>query len=105
MGEVVKDPTGKEGLVLQEFAECCNASSEDQLHFYLFCHRSLKEYHDISMNAMGENNQQLEDDLRKIEGRFKQYIMKSTDVETFQLIDGVIVADESAPGWDLLTTS
>jgi len=105
MGEVVKDPTGKEGLVLQEFAECCNASGENQLHFYLFCHRSLKEYHDISMNVMGTNNQQLEDDLRKIEGRFKQYIMKSTDVETFQLIDGVIVADTSAPGWRLLTTN
>lgn len=104
MGEVVKDPTGKEGLVLQEFAECCNASGENQLHFYLFCHRSLKEYHDISMNVMGTNNQQLEDDLRKIEGRFKQYIMKSTDVETFQLIDGVIVAETADPGWDSLTT-
>jgi len=105
MGEVVKDPTGKEGLVLQEFAERCNNSGEGQLHFYLFCHRSLKEYHDISMNAMGANNQQIEDDLRKIEGRFKQYIMKSTDVETFQLIDGVIVADKSASGWEELTTN
>jgi hypothetical protein len=54
---------------------------------------------------MGTSNQQLEDDLRKIEGRFKQYIMKSTDVETFQLIDGVIVADESASGWKMLTTN
>lgn len=104
MGEVVKDPTGKEGLILQEFAECCNASAENQLHFYLFCHRSLKEYHDISMNAMGGNTQHLEEDLRKIEGRFKQYIMKSTDIETFQLIDGVIVANQSAPGWELMTT-
>ncbi|MEA1921186.1 MAG: hypothetical protein U9N63_00865, partial [Pseudomonadota bacterium] len=105
MGEVVKDPSGKEGLVLQEFAECCNGSGDNQLHFYLFCHRSLKEYHDISMNVLGVNNQQLEDDLRKIEGRFKQYIMKSTDVETFQLIDGVIVADENAEGWDKLTSN
>lgn len=104
MGEVVKDPTGREGLVLQEFAECCNDSENNQLHFYLFCHRSLKEYHDISMNALGVNNKQLEDDLRKIEGRFKQYIMKSTDVETFQLIEGVIVADEQTNGWDQLTT-
>ena len=105
MGEVVKDPTGKEGLVLQEFAECCNASENNQLHFYLFCHRSLKEYHDISINAFGGNNQQLEDDLRKIEGRFKQYILKSTDVETFQLIDGVIVANEKAEDWEKLVTN
>jgi len=103
MGEVVKDPTGREGLVLQEFAECCNDSESNQLHFYLFCHRSLKEYHDISMASPGVNNKQLEDDLRKIEGRFKQYIMKSTDVETFQLIDGVIVADKKAKGWEQLT--
>jgi hypothetical protein len=105
MGEVVKDPTGKEGLVLQEFAECCNDSENNQLHFYLFCHRSLKEYHDISMNALGANTRQLEDDLQKIEGRFKQYIMKSTDVETFQLIDGVIVANEHSDGWNKLITN
>ena len=104
MGEVVKDPTGKEGLILQEFAEYCNSSEDNQLHFYLFCHRSLKEYHDISMNVSGTNNQQLEEDLRKIEGRFKEYILKSTDVETFQLIDGVIIVDAAAEGWKQLTT-
>ncbi|MCJ7604184.1 MAG: hypothetical protein MUO63_22125 [Desulfobulbaceae bacterium] len=105
MEEVVKDPTGKEGLALQDFAECCNASAENQLHLYLFCHRSLKEYHDISRSASSFSHQNLEDDLRKIEGRFKQYILKSTDVETFQLIDGVIVADEKSHGWQELTTS
>ncbi len=103
MGEVVKDPTGKEGLVLQEFAECCNDSQDNQIHFYIFCHRSLKEYHDISMSTFGGNNNQLEEDLRKIEGRFKPYMMKSTDVETFQLIDAVIVADEKSDGWNKLT--
>ena len=105
MEEVVKDPTGKEGLALQDFAECCNASAENQIHLYLFCHRSLKEYHDISRSASSFSHQNLEDDLRKIEGRFKQYILKSTDVETFQLINGVIVADEQSPGWQKLETS
>ncbi|EFK09464.1 conserved hypothetical protein [delta proteobacterium NaphS2] len=103
MGEVVKDPTGKEGLVLQEFAECCNDSLENQLHFYIFCHRSLKEYHDISMSMGGGNQNQLEEDLRKIEGRFKPYMMKSTDVETFELIDAVIVADKNTDSWNRLT--
>lgn len=103
MGEVVKDPTGKEGLVLQEFAECCNDSLDNQIHFYIFCHRSLKEYHDISMSTLGGNTNQLEEDLRKIEGRFKPYMMKSTDVETFQLINAVIVADQKGDGWNKLT--
>jgi hypothetical protein len=104
MGEVVKDPTGREGLVLQEFAECCNDSLDNQIHFYVFCHRSLKEYHDISVNTLDANRNQLEEDLRKIEGRFKPYIMKSTDVETFQLIDAVIIADEQTDGWKKLIT-
>ncbi len=105
MEEVVKDPTGKEGLDLQAFAESCNASAMEQIHLYLFCHRSLKEYHDISRIALGSSHQKLEEDLRKIEGRFKQYILKSTDTETFQLIDGVIIADESSQGWRELTTT
>ncbi|MBF0103010.1 MAG: hypothetical protein HQK77_19100, partial [Desulfobacterales bacterium] len=99
MEEVVKDPSGKEGLLLQEFAECCNSSEENQLHLYLFCHRSLKEYHDISKTANMSKHQQIEADLRKIEGRFKQFILKSTDVETFQLIDAVIVQDQKSPEW------
>ncbi|MCI5132017.1 MAG: hypothetical protein D3904_10955, partial [Candidatus Electrothrix sp. EH2] len=103
MGEVVKDPSGREGLMLQEFAECCNSSESKQLHLYLFCHRSLKEYHDVSLSALGPGNQQLEDDLRKIEGRFKQYTMKSTDVETFQLISGVVRADTDSQDWNALT--
>lgn len=105
MEEVVKDPTGKEGLALQDFAECCNASAENQMHLYLFCHRSLKEYHDISRSASSYSQQNLEDDLRKIEGRFKQYILKSTDVETFLLINGVILTDEQSGGWQKLTES
>jgi len=102
MEEVVKDPTGKEGLSLQDFAECCNASQENQMHLYLFCHRSLKEYHDISRASLAATYQQLEDDLRKIEGRFKQYVLKSTDVETFQLIEAVILADQESHGWNEL---
>ncbi len=105
MEEVVKDPTGKEGLTLQNFAECCNSSSENQLHLYLFCHRSLKEYHDISRSVSSFSHLRLEDDLRKIEGRFKQYTLKSTDAETFQLINGVVVADEQSLGWKHLKTS
>ena len=105
MEEVVKDPSGKEGLDLQAFAELCNASAMNQIHLYLFCHRSLKEYHDISRITLAASHQKLEEDLRKIEGRFKQYILKSTDTETFQLIDGVIIADEQSPGWSELTTT
>jgi hypothetical protein len=105
MEEVVKDPTSREGLLLQEFAECCNSSEENQLHLYLFCHRSLKEYHDISKTANTSKYRQIEEDLRKIEGRFKLFVMKSTDLETFQLIDAVIIADENSTHWaNLLNT-
>lgn len=103
MEEVVKDPRGREGLDLQEFAECCNYSEEDQIHFYLFCHRSLKEY-TARITAREDQRQQWEADLRKIEGRFKPFSLKSTDVETFQLIDSVIVVDEESEAWSHLLT-
>lgn len=101
MEEVVKDPRGREGLDLQEFAESCNYSDEHQIHFYLFCHRSLKEY-TARITAREDQRQQWEADLRKIEGRFKPFNLKSTDVETFQLIDSVIIADERSQNWTRL---
>ena len=58
MEEVVKDPAGSEGLELQEFAENCNYSEDLQIHLYLFCHRSLKEYHDISRSLVSEDHKQ-----------------------------------------------
>lgn len=103
MEEVVKDPSGREGIDLQEFAEQCNYSEDYPLHFYLFCHRSLKEYHDISKLSIQQDYRlQREEDFRKIEGRFKPFIMKSTDTETFQLIDRVIIADEQSSQWKSL---
>lgn len=98
MNEIVKDPSSSEGLVLQEFAECCNSSGENQLHLYLFCHKSLKEYHE-TVTSIFSSNKHLEDDFRKIEGRFKHYVMTSTDVETFQLIDAVISANTRTEDW------
>ncbi|QTA79045.1 Uncharacterized protein dnl_12940 [Desulfonema limicola] len=105
MEEVVKDPSGKEGIDLQEFAESCNYSEEYQLHLYLFCHRSLKEYQDISKSGAGihDSLQQREDDLRKIEGRFKPFILKNTSAETFRLISSVIITDENSVQWKHLT--
>lgn len=93
MEDVVKDPAGREGLELQEFAECCNNSEEHQLHLYLFCHRSLKEYQDVTKSVLGlqEGEKQREDDLRKIEGRFRAFTMATSDRESFQLINAVII--------------
>ena len=101
MEEVVKDPTGSEAEELQDFAECCNDSGESQLHLYLFCHRSLKEYQDVSRSAMlMGGGKEREEDLRKLEGRFaKPFHMKNSDVETFRLIDNVIIADTESDAW------
>jgi len=98
MEEVVKDPKGREGEDLQKFAECCSYSEEQQIHLYLFCHRSLKEY-TSRITARDDQRQRWEADLRKIEGRFKAFILKSSDAETFQLIDSVIISDDESDGW------
>jgi len=73
----------------------------EKINCILICFATghYKEYHDIFKSIHVSDYKKLAEDLRKIEGRFKQYILKSTDVETFQLIDGVIVADEQSDGW------
>ena len=42
MEEVVKDPRGRKGLDLQEFAESCNYSEENQIHLYLLLSSVIK---------------------------------------------------------------
>jgi len=44
MERVVEDPESNQAHQLQSFAESCNGSGKNQIHFYLACHRSLDEY-------------------------------------------------------------
>lgn len=101
MERVVDDPGGLEGQNIQDFAQKgCNASQLNQIHLYLICHRSLQEYVDISSmkrtTGMSKNDQ---DEWVKISGRFRQFNMKTTDHEVFQLINHIIIQKTDDPKW------
>lgn len=101
MERVVNDPGGMEGQSIQDFAQKgCNNSRKNQIHLYLICHRSLEEYVAVSatMRASGMSKKE-QDEWKKISGRFREFHMKTTDYEVFQLIDQVIVQNERDPAW------
>lgn len=101
MERVVDDPRGMEGQSIQDFAQrCCNSSHKHQVHLYLICHRSLQEY--VSLGAISRHSGMSkgeQDEWNKIAGRFREFNMRSTDHETFHLIDQVLVQNRDAPLW------
>lgn len=100
MEHVLDDPSAEESRDIGRFAETCNGSQKHQLHLYLVCHRSLEEYAQISglKRTMGLSKTQQED-LQKETGRFRQFSMKSSDSEVFELIDQVIGQRTETQAW------
>jgi hypothetical protein len=98
MARVVDDPRGIEGQSIQDFAQKgCNSSRDAQVHLYLICHRSLQEYVGLSAihRATGMSKAD-QDEWNKIAGRFREFNMRTTDHEIFNLIDHVVVQQENA---------
>lgn len=97
---VAQDPGGPEGQSIQRFAERCNNSHREQVHLYLICHRSLQEYVHVStvmrMSGMSEAQSQ---EWNKISGRFREFLMRTSDKEIFHLIDQVVVQKEACEQW------
>jgi len=101
MERVVADPRGIEGQSIQDFAQKgCNNSHRNQVHLYLICHRSLQEYVRIStiMRTSGMSRTD-EEEWNKINGRFRQFDMKTTDLEVFQLMDQVVMQKDQDTAW------
>lgn len=98
---VINDPRGIEGQNIQTFADgCCNRSGKYHVHLYLICHRSLQEYVGISTIARTTGMSKADQvEWNKISGRFRQFDMKSTDKEVFDLIDQVLIQKESDQLW------
>ena len=104
---IVEEPHGKEGEAIQNFADgCCNLQGDAQVHLYLLCHRTLKEYSTINAIKLRSNISKYEmDEWKKIEGRFTPFAVKTTSHEIFNLIDNVIVQDFENPAWKSFTNS
>lgn len=101
MEGMVRNPRGAEAEEIQRFAEVCNGSGQSQLHLYLICHRSLQEYVEVMRIQGGAaSSETLSGDLRKVSGRFTSFRMETTDEETFELIDNVVIQDNEDGRWD-----
>lgn len=98
---IAEEPHSKEGEAIQNFADgCCNLKGDAQVHLYLLCHRTLKEYGNISAIKHFTNISAYElDEWKKIEGRFTQFAVKTSSHEIFSLIDQVIIQDEESEPW------
>ena len=101
MERVVEDPRGMEGQSIQDFAQKgCNASHKHQIHLYLICHRSLQEYVGLgAISRFSEMSKSEQDEWNKIAGRFREFNMRSSDHETFHLIDQVLIQNRDTVLW------
>jgi hypothetical protein len=100
MEQIVRDP-GSEGLAVQKFAETCQNSGDNQLHFYAIAHRTLASYArraKDSMHLTSQMTEAWEQDFKKVSGRFHEFIMESETEELFTLIDDVLI-QRRANGW------
>lgn len=101
MEGVVEDPRGDEGDAIQQFAEkAVNSSGASQIHLYLVCHRSLRDYLQLSaLSRVGALTRADDEAWTRISGRFREFVMTTTDHEVFELIDNVIVQKTDTPEW------
>lgn len=101
MEQIVRDPRS-EGLAIQRFAETCQNSAENQLHFYAVAHRTLASYSRRARDTMhltAQMTEVWEQDFKKVSGRFREFIMESESEELFSLIDDVLI-QRRAGGWE-----
>lgn len=108
----LEEPKGDESLELQEFAEACNDSYLNKegikLFTFLIAHREMPEYLALAHAKMihvksDEEKKSIQSEIQKIQGRFRRDIrMKTSDTETFDLIDHVIINQKDMPLWQTI---
>ncbi len=73
--------------LLQDFAEKCNRSGENQLHILLISHKSISNYVD-------KLPKQKIDAWRAVENRFKTIEINYLETQTYEIISHVILKDK-----------
>lgn len=97
--EMAKDPYSREGQQLQEFAEFCKRSGENQCHLVIIAHQTLKDYA-ISYRTKEE--------WAKIHGRFIDSdntlaAAGSHEPEIEDMISSVVI-QQAGQGWTQVST-
>lgn len=77
----------KDMKVLQDIAELCNRTKENQIHLACITHKSINEYiSKIPSNKI--------DMWRAIEGRFKEIYFTTSSKQNYELIGNTIISDK-----------
>lgn len=108
----LEETKSDESLDLQEFAETCNDSylhkEGVKLFTFLIAHREMPEYLALARTKMthvksDEERKSIQLEIEKIQGRFRRDIrMKTSDTETFDLIEHVIINQKNIPLWQTI---
>ena len=85
-GNIKKIP-GDEIKALQDFAECCNRSKDNQLHLLLISHKSI-------LNYMDNLSKTKVDAWKAVSNRFKSIELNTSAAQTYDLISKVVTHDE-----------
>lgn len=72
---------------LQDFAEMCNRSEQNQVHLMLVSHQHISQY-------ASKLSQELIDEWRKVEGRFRTFELTQRVSKTYNLISKVVIKDK-----------
>ncbi len=73
---------------LQDFAEACNTSGKMNLHLFLITHKQISQY-------AAKHGQELVNEWRKVEGRFKSIEIITQPTKVYELMSQIIIKDES----------
>lgn len=79
--------TVKDMKILQDIAELCNRSKNNQMHLACITHKSINEY----ISKLPSNKI---DTWRAIEGRFKEIYFTSSFKQNYELIGNTIISDK-----------
>lgn len=106
LSKLAEDPEGEEGSSLQNFAEYCKRSGENQCHLVVIAHQTIEAY---------ARDKRSKEEWRKIAGRFvegEHFIPLTTkEREAEELLDSIIQPKDDAlwqafekhPDWAILS--
>lgn len=89
----IKDASVSDTKMLQDFAEKCNRSGENQLHLMLISHKEVSNYIDTLPK-------QKVDGWRGVSERFKHIHLNNNFTQTYEIISSVILKDNKG-GWSI----
>jgi hypothetical protein len=72
---------------IQDLAEMCNRSEDNQVHLLLVSHQHISQY-------ASKLSQELVNEWRKVEGRFKAFELTPKTSKTYHLISKVIIKEQ-----------